>query len=136
MCFDSAFILSLSPSIFLSLLTWIPGPVSISPLTASGTSHHSPALLLPPLGLLIVGLPAKSVRVLCRIYEAELSGLKLVLVSREYTLVECLNQLLKMIGELDSKDHQLALMNRQVQLQDRWIAELEAQLVDVHKGRM
>jgi hypothetical protein len=62
--------------------------------------------------------------------------LKLVLASRENTLVERLNQLSRMIGELDSKDHQLALMNRPMQLRDRWITELEAQLVDVHKGRM
>jgi hypothetical protein len=67
---------------------------------------------------------------------AKLSRLKLVLASRENTLVERLNQLSRMIGELDSKDHQLALMNRPMQLRDRWITELEAQLVDVHKGRM
>jgi hypothetical protein len=41
-----------------------------------------------------------------------------------------------MMGELESKDHQLALMNRQVQLWDRQIAELEAKLADVYKGRM
>jgi chromosome segregation ATPase len=67
---------------------------------------------------------------------AELSGLKLVLISHKYTLVERSNQLTRMTGELDSKDHQLALMNRQVQLQDRRIAELEVQLVDVHNGQM
>jgi hypothetical protein len=36
---------------------------------------------------------------------AELSGLKLVLASREYTLVEHSNQLSQVMGELDSKDH-------------------------------
>ncbi|KAB8500219.1 hypothetical protein FH972_025396 [Carpinus fangiana] len=56
---------------------------------------------------------------------AELSGLKLVLASREYTLVERSNQLSRMMGELDLKDHQLALINRQVQLRDHRIAELE-----------
>jgi hypothetical protein len=39
----------------------------------------------------------------------ELSGLKLVLKSREYTPVERSNQLSRMMGELESKDHQLML---------------------------
>jgi hypothetical protein len=42
----------------------------------------------------------------------ELSELKLVLASCEYTLVERSNQLSRVMGELDSKDHQLALENR------------------------
>jgi hypothetical protein len=40
------------------------------------------------------------------------------------------------MGELDSKDHQLALINRQVQLRDRQIAELEVKLADVYMGWM
>jgi hypothetical protein len=66
---------------------------------------------------------------------AELSGLKLVLESYEYTLVERSNQLSRMMGELES-NHQLALKDRQLELRDRRIAKLEVQLVDVHKGRM
>jgi hypothetical protein len=42
---------------------------------------------------------------------AKLSRLKLVLASHEYTLVERSNQLSRLMGELDSKDHQLALEN-------------------------
>ena len=68
--------------------------------------------------------------------QVELSGLKLVLASREYTLVERSNQLLRLMDELASKDHQLALTNWQVQLRDRRIAELEVKLADVHKGKM
>jgi hypothetical protein len=67
---------------------------------------------------------------------AELSSLKLVLASHEHTLVERSNQLSRLMGELDSKDHQLALANRQIQLQDHRIAELEAKLADVYKGQM
>jgi hypothetical protein len=47
---------------------------------------------------------------------AELSGLKLVLVSHKHTLVERSNQLSRLMGKLDSKDHQLALTNQQIQL--------------------
>jgi hypothetical protein len=37
---------------------------------------------------------------------------------------------------LESKDHQLALINLRLELRDHQITELEAQLVDVHKGQM
>jgi hypothetical protein len=67
---------------------------------------------------------------------AELLGLKLVLASREHALVERSNQLSRLIGELDSKDHQLALANRQIQLRDCRVVELEAKLADVYKGQM
>jgi hypothetical protein len=67
---------------------------------------------------------------------AELLGLKLVLVSREHILVERSNQLSRLMGELDSKDHQLALANWQIQLRDRQIAKLEAKQADVCKGQM
>jgi uncharacterized protein (DUF2252 family) len=49
--------------------------------------------------------------------------------------VERSNHLSRLVGEVDSKDHQLALANRQIQLRDRRIAELERKLVDVYKGR-
>jgi hypothetical protein len=65
---------------------------------------------------------------------AELSGLKLVLASHKHTLMERSNRLSRLMGELDSKDHQLALANRQIQLRDRRIAELETKLADVYKG--
>jgi hypothetical protein len=67
---------------------------------------------------------------------AKLSRLKLVLESCEYTLVERSNQLSRMMGELESKDHQLALKDRQLESRDFRIAELKAQLVDVQKGWM
>jgi chromosome segregation ATPase len=50
--------------------------------------------------------------------------------------VERSNRLSRLMGELDSKDHQLALANQQIQLRDRRIAELETKLADVYKGRM
>jgi hypothetical protein len=66
---------------------------------------------------------------------AELSRLKVALASHEHTLVERSNHLSRLVGEVDSKDHQLALANRQIQLQDRRIAELKRQLADVYKSR-
>jgi chromosome segregation ATPase len=65
----------------------------------------------------------------------ELSRLKMTLASHEHTLVERSNHLSRLAGEVDSKDHQLALANRQIQLRDRRIAELERQLADVYKSR-
>jgi hypothetical protein len=44
------------------------------------------------------------------------------------------NRLARLMGELDSKDHQLALENRQIHLRDCRIAELEAKLADTYKG--
>jgi hypothetical protein len=67
--------------------------------------------------------------------QTELVGLKLVLASHEHTLVERSNQLSWLMGELDSKDHHLALANRHIQLRDRRIAELEAKLADIYKGQ-
>jgi hypothetical protein len=64
----------------------------------------------------------------------ELSRLKVALVSHEHMLVERLNHLSRLVGEVDSKDHQLALANRQIQLRDRRIDELERQLADVYKS--
>jgi uncharacterized protein (DUF3084 family) len=66
----------------------------------------------------------------------ELSRLKVALASHEHTLVERSNHLSRLAGEVDSKDHQLALANRQIQLRDRRIAELERQLADVYKSRV
>ena len=66
----------------------------------------------------------------------ELLGMKLVLASCEYIVVERSNQLSRLMDELALKDHQLALANRQVQLRDHWITKLEVKLTDVHKGRM
>jgi hypothetical protein len=65
----------------------------------------------------------------------ELSRLKMALASHEHTLVERSNHLSRLVGEVDSKDHQLALANRQIQLRDLRIAELEKQLADVYKSR-
>jgi uncharacterized coiled-coil protein SlyX len=65
----------------------------------------------------------------------KLAGLKLVLASHEHTLVERSNQLSRLMGKLDSKDHHLALANRQIQLRDHRIAELEAKLANIYKGR-
>jgi hypothetical protein len=42
----------------------------------------------------------------------ELSRLKMALASHEHTLVERSNHLSRLVGEVDSKDHQLALANR------------------------
>jgi chromosome segregation ATPase len=66
---------------------------------------------------------------------AKLSRLKVALASHEHMLVERSNHLSRLVGEVDSKDHQLALANRQIQLRDRRIAELERQLADVYKSR-
>jgi hypothetical protein len=65
----------------------------------------------------------------------ELSRLKVALASHEHMLVERSNHLSRLVGEVDSKDHQLALANRQIQLRDRRITELERQLADVYKSR-
>jgi hypothetical protein len=46
----------------------------------------------------------------------ELSRLKVALASHEHMLVERSNHLSRLVGEVDSKDHQLALANRQIQL--------------------
>jgi predicted RNase H-like nuclease (RuvC/YqgF family) len=61
----------------------------------------------------------------------ELSRLKVALASHEHMFVERLNHLSRLVGEVNSKDHQLALTNRQIQLRDRRISELERQLADV-----
>ncbi|KAE1361156.1 hypothetical protein FH972_027354 [Carpinus fangiana] len=63
----------------------------------------------------------------------ELSRLKVALASQEHLLVERSNHLSRLVGEVDSRDHQLALANRQVQLRDRRIAELEKRLANVYK---
>jgi hypothetical protein len=65
----------------------------------------------------------------------ELSRLRVALASHEHMLMERSNHLSRLVGEIDSKDHQLALANRQIQLRDRRIAELERQLADVYKNR-
>jgi hypothetical protein len=65
----------------------------------------------------------------------ELSRLKVALASHEHMFVERSNHLSRLVGEVNSKDHQLALANRQIQLRDRRIAELERQLADVYKSR-
>jgi hypothetical protein len=83
--------------------------------------------------------PTKSIPVLTSGYTSEeLSGLKLVLASREYTLVERSNQLLRMMGELGSKDHELAT-GEPIKSCSCGIVrpkELEVQLADIHKGQM
>ena len=66
----------------------------------------------------------------------ELSGLKLVLASRDYTLIERLNQMSRMMGELESKDHQLGSNEPTARVAGSSDCELKAQLVNVHKGRM
>jgi hypothetical protein len=57
--------------------------------------------------------------------QVELSRLRVALVSHKHMLVERSNHLSRLVGDIDSKDHQLALANRQIQLRDRRIAELE-----------
>jgi hypothetical protein len=42
----------------------------------------------------------------------ELSRLRVALASHEHMLVERSNHLSRLVGEVDSKDHQLALANR------------------------
>jgi hypothetical protein len=65
----------------------------------------------------------------------ELSRLRVALASHEHMLVERSNHMSRVVGEIDSKDHQLALANRQIQLRDRRIIELEKRLADVYKSR-
>ena len=59
-----------------------------------------------------------------------------MLESRKYTLTEHSNQLSKMMDDLETKGHQLMLKDRQLESWDCRIAELEVQLVDIHKGQM
>jgi hypothetical protein len=66
---------------------------------------------------------------------AELSKLKVALASHEHMFVERSNHLSRLVGEVDSKDHQLALVNWQIQLRDCRITKLERQLADVYKSR-
>lgn len=113
--------------------TW--SHVSLS-FDSSGESSSSIGSITPLVGSTDSGSSGEVNFCTSQDIRAKLAGLKLVLASRKYTLIERSNQLSRMMGELESKDHQLALINRQVQLRDRRIAKLEVKLVDVHKGRM
>lgn len=67
---------------------------------------------------------------------AELTEMRLVLESCEYTLAEQSNQLSKMMDDLKTKDHQLMINDQQLESRDRRIVDLETQLVDIQKGWM
>jgi hypothetical protein len=65
----------------------------------------------------------------------EVAELRLLLEVHEQSLADRTNQVVKLMADIELKDHQLALKDGQLELRDHHIADLEAYLVSVHESQ-